>query len=305
MFDYRKIIRSRMVRMRILSLFSFVPDKFFLKLQYFLQTGKRLNLKSPKKFNEYIQIYKLKYHNPEMHKCVDKYEVRNYIKERGLEELLIPLYSVYDNADDVKLNSFPNKFVIKTSDGAGGNEVLICRDKNKIDEKDLKIKLRDWMKFPRPKKHIAREWAYQSNYPRKIIVEELIENPEGDKEIEDYKFFCFNSVFKCLWIDKGRFTDHKRGFWDENLNFLPDVTCGYTNLGCVEELPENINQMIRIAEKLAKGFPFARIDLYNVKGKIYFSEITFYPNSGYFPYKPESFELELGHFMKDALGEIS
>lgn len=304
MFDYRKITGTRDLRKRILSSLSWVPDKLMLRIQYFLQTGEKLHLKHPKKFNEFIQCYKLNYHDPEMFRCVDKLEVRNVVKEKGLEDTLVPLYKVYDKAEDIKPEELPEKFVIKASDGGGGNEVLICREKTEEKISEILSKSKEWMHFKRPKKHIGREWAYQNDLPRKIIVEKLLENPDGSKDIDDFKFFCYDGKFRVLEWHKDRSTAHSAAHYDENLHYLPDFYT-YAVMHKDHPLPDNIKEMVEIAEKLSEGFPFVRVDLYNVAGKIYFGELTFYPASGYFVFRPNDVNTWLGSFFNYPFKQIS
>lgn len=301
MKDYRKFIKSRNLRMAILSGMEWIPDSWMVRLQYFLQTGKKLHLKKPVLFNEKMQAYKLFYRDEEMLRCTDKVEVRQYVKEKGLEEILVPLYAIGNNLEEIDFENLPKKFVIKTSDGGGGNEVLICKDKATLDKKEFESTVARWLSAPKPKKHIAREWAYQNRYPRRLIVEQLLENLEDpEKDIEDYKFFCFNGKVRIMQLHKDRHANHKAGFWDENLEFIRDVNILYPTFDNdnVPELPENIWEMVEISEKLSKGFPYVRVDLYNIDGKIFFSELTFYPASGYIPFNPESFNKRLGTYFQ-------
>ena len=129
MIDYRKFLGSRNFRIALLSAFNWVPDEYIVRLQYLLQTGKRLKIKNPRRFNEKMQCYKLYYRNPEMLRCTDKPAVRQYVKERGLEDILVPLLGVFEDSKSIDFESLPSKFVAKTTDGGGGNEVLICKDK--------------------------------------------------------------------------------------------------------------------------------------------------------------------------------
>lgn len=295
MIDYKKIFKSRRVRMMILSTLSWVPDPLILRLQYYLQTGEKLHLRKPVKFNEFLQAYKLYYRNPLMQRCVDKNEVREYIKEKGLEEALVPKIGIYDSADEIDFDSLPEKFVIKTTDGGGSNEVIVCRDKSWEDFIKIREKVNGWMKSPKPKKHIAREWAYENSYPRRIIIENLLEDEIQKNDIDDFKFFCFNGKFKILEWHKDRSSNHSAAHYDENLKYLPDFYT-YENMHADHPLPSNIEEMVSVAEKLASDFPFVRVDLYNVGGKIYFGELTFYPASGYFVYRPEKINTWLGSF---------
>lgn len=297
MIDYRKILGTRKFRMAFLNLLSWMPDKLMLRIQYFMQTGEKLHLKNPEKFNEYLQIYKLDYKNPTMHKCVDKYQVREFIKEKGLGDLLVPLIGIYDSVEKIDFNALPEKFVIKTTDGGGSVEVKVVRSKKEEDIDKLKKELQGWMKFPKPKKHIAREWAYENGYPRQLIIEELLENKDGNPDIDDFKFFCFGGKYRVLEWHKDRNTNHSAAHYDENLNYLPEFYT-YKVMHKDHPLPDNIKEMVSVAETLSKDFPFVRVDLYNVNGKIYFGEMTFYPASGYFVYRPEEINTWLGSFFK-------
>ena len=138
MNEYKKYIKSPKLRNRILNLLWFVPDSVMLKLQYRIKLKRKLNLKNPKRYTEKIQWYKIHYRNPLMHKCVDKYLVRKYVKEKGLEDILVKLYGRYDSIYDVDFNKLPQSFVIKTTHGGGGLNVIVCKDKKQLDDKAKK-----------------------------------------------------------------------------------------------------------------------------------------------------------------------
>ena len=126
-----------------------------------------------------------------MPQCTDKYEVRKYIIRKGFDYLLIPLFGIYESPNDIDFDTLPKKFIAKTTDGSGGNQVFICRDKSLISKDNFLLKLQEWMKSPKPRKHFGREWAYENGYPRRIIIEELL--TDGDKkDIQEYKFWCFH-----------------------------------------------------------------------------------------------------------------
>ena len=298
MIDYRKIIASRNLRMRILGLFSWVPDKWMLRIQYFLQTGSILHLKNPKTFQEKLQVYKISYHDPIMLQCTDKEKVREFVRKKDLSQILVPVIGVYEDVEKIDFDALPEKFVIKTSDGGGCNEVYICRNKNQENIEEIKKKLRGWISAPKSKKHIAREWAYDNEFPRKLIIENLLEEP-GKNDIDDYKFYCFQGKFRFMQWHKDRHGDHRAGHCDENGKFLPEIHVdSYPTFDKAMPLPSNFKEMITIAEKLAENFPFVRVDLYSVNEQIYFSELTFYPASGFFNYKPEGTDEWLGTFFE-------
>lgn len=297
--DYKKIVGNQDKRLRILSVLSWVPDAIMLRIQYRIKFGFWPDFKHPKRYTEKLQLYKMKYRNPVMGQCVDKYEVRAYVEGKGLGNILNHCYGIYDNANDIDIDSLPKSFVAKTTDGGGGLNVIIVRDKNNIDIEQFRKDLNHW-KGNLFKMDPGREWAYTQMKSSRIIVEELLEDDTtGDGSIDDYKLMCFNGKFRCLWVDKGRYSDHHRGFWDENLNFLNGVYSDHDTFDTPPVLPENMKEMVSIAEKLSEDFPYARVDLYNIKGKIYFGEITFYPWSGYVKFTPDEFDYTLGSFFTE------
>ena len=294
--DYKKLLRSQKVRFLILKFLSFVPDSVMLKLQYRIKMGFGLNLKDPKRFTEKLQWYKIHYRNPLMGKCVDKYEVRKYIESRGLENTLNKLYCVCSDPEEIDFSALPERFVIKTTDGGGGENIFICRDKSALDVEALKLKLRTW----KDKKNVnpGREWAYTLIEESRYIVEEYLENEENPEAgISDYKFFCFNGKPYCIAYDVDRYIGHKRNFYDTQWNNLHVTTDCDTFDDGLTLRPEGLEDMLEVAEILSKDFPFVRVDLYFIKGKVYFGELTFYPWSGYVKFKPEDFDYKLGNLM--------
>ena len=284
------------IKYTLAKVLAFVPDKIMLRIHYAVKLHRGISFKHPKRFTEYVQCYKVFYHNPNMLRCTDKFRVREYVKEKtGDERYLNILYAIYDKAEDIDFRQLPDKFVIKTTDGGNGDNVLICTDKNAIDTSDVVKTVKGWknMRYD----IISREWAYKGALKSQIIVEQLLEDDSNaDGSIDDYKFLCYDGKFRYLWVDKNRYSCHRRGFWNENLEFLYGVRSDIPTFDEPPALPDNTDEMIRLAEKLSEGFPFARIDLYNIHGKIYFGEITFYPWSGYVRYYPDSFDYELGKY---------
>ncbi len=266
-----------------------------LPLQYWIKLRRWPNLKTPQRYTEKLQVYKMKYRNPDMSKCVDKYDVRGYVASKGLSAILNKCYGVYERVEDIKLSALPQCFVAKTTGGGGGENVMIVRDKSSLNEASFYAELNNWIGTIAAS--YGREWAYDGIKKNRIIVERLLED-EGNKDgsIDDYKFMCFDGKFKCLWIDKNRYSDHHRGFWDENLTFMDDVYSDHGTFANPPALPNNIKEMVKAAEILSEGFPYARVDLYNIKGEILFGEITFYPWSGYVQFTPDSFDFKLGSF---------
>lgn len=288
--DYKKIFRSRAVRFAILNCLRFVPDKTMLKIQYKIKTGRALNLKNPSRYTEKLQWYKLNYKNPLMRQCVDKYAVREYVKGKGLSDILVGLYGKYSSANDIEWDKLPDSFVLKTTNGGGGLNVVICHDKNALDKEDVQKKLACRKIKTRTG---GREWAYYGLEPG-VVAEELLinaENPEAG--VNDYKIFCYNGKAKYVIVDVDRYIGHKRNFYDRAWNRLPlQSDCPAADREV--EKPQNFDRMMEIAEKLSEGFPYVRVDLYNVAGKIYFGELTFYPWSGYVNFDPDEYDFVFG-----------
>lgn len=290
--NYKKIIKNQKMRFAILNMFKWVPDRTMVKLQYKMKLGRKLNLKNPQRFTEKLQWYKLYYRNPIMHKCVDKYEVREYVKSKGLGKILNEIYGLYDSVEELDFEKLPNKFVVKTTAGGGGQNIIVVDDKSKMDISQTTKKLKEWISIKNDKS-FGREWAYEGIINR-IIVEKLLEgNDEGLSGINDFKFFCYDGKVEYIVFDGDRYIKHKRSFYDKNWNYI-NIQSDCDKMEDVIKKPQKLEEMKRIAEKLSKGFPFVRVDLYCIKGKIYFGEMTFYPWTGYVQYTPDKFDYELG-----------
>ncbi len=296
---------KRRILYTLAHLMAFLPDTWTLRIQYLIRTGHILHLDKPKRFTEKLQHYKAYYRNPVMKQCVDKYAVRDYVaKALGTDKYLNTLYQLCERAEDIDFDALPNQFVIKTTDGGSGDNVLVCRDKRSLDIPSVVKTVSQWQSKNYPV--ISREWAYGSSSGSRIIVEKYLEESRNqDRSIDDYKFLCYDGQFRYLWIDKNRYSNHRRGFWSKELHFLDGYRSDCPTFETdPKQLPDNIGEMIKLAEQLAKGFPFVRVDLYNIDGQIIFGELTFYPWSGYVNYTPDRFDFELGEaFDVDSYGQ--
>ncbi|MGK0724368.1 ATP-grasp fold amidoligase family protein [Aerococcus urinaeequi] len=288
--DYKKIIKNPNVRYKILDFLSFIPDEVMLKAQYKIKLNRKLNLEEPKRFTEKLQWYKLNYRDPIMSDCVDKYKVRNYVKGKGLEHTLTKLYQVVDNVNDINYGNLPNEFVVKSTNGGGGLNVMICRDKVTFNIENYRPQFETWLASKR-ETNFGREWVYDNLEP-KIIIEELLKE-NNNQEINDYKFLCFNGSPKYVICDIDRYTNHRRNIYDVNWNFL-DISTDVDTAGNIIDKPETFKEMIKVAKKLSEDFPFVRVDLYSVNEKVYFGELTFFPWSGYVQFSPDEFDFQLG-----------
>lgn len=302
--DYKKIIKSRDIRLKILSLLNWIPDKEMIKLQYRLKTGRHLNLNHPIRYTEKLQWYKIYYKDPIMAQCADKYTVREYIESKGMGNILNEVYGIYDSVDGIDFEKLPNQFVIKSTNGAGGNNVLICKDKSQFNIANAHIKMKMWTVIRR--NGSGREWVYYKIKPR-IIIERFI-NTEND-DLTDYKFFCFNGKSHYMYVINGRKLGEeiKLGIFDMNFNQLPYFRGDENRMLKAPKIPENFDEMVKIAEELSEDFPHVRVDLYNVNGKIIFGELTFFDGSGYQSYEADEFDFMLGEKFKlpELKGEIN
>lgn len=255
-----------------------IPDKLFLKLKYRHNIGIKLNLNNPKTFNEKLQWLKLYDRKPEYTTMVDKYRVRDYIAEKIGKEYLIPLLGVWENPDEIDFDSLPNQFVLKCNHDSGG--LSICRDKKTFDVNIAKKKLKKSLKTNYY--YSGREWPYK-NVPRKIIAEKYMVDDLNSNEFTDYKFFCFNGYVDCVMVCLDRNSgDPKFYFFDKDWKLKRLNKRGKeAPKDFTIPKPECIDDMFDIASRLSEGFPFVRVDLYQSYGKIYFGEMTFYPDSGF------------------------
>lgn len=296
--DYTKF-GSREMRLAILKFLRFVPDNLMIRLQYKIATGNWLNLKEPKRYTEKLQWYKLFYRNPLMVQCADKFDVREYVTRCGLGDILTKCYGVFDSPEEIDFSSLPEKFVAKDTLGGGGTSVLIVRDKCKADLSEIKNQMRRWVNEPQGVKTGGREWPYYSGKKHRIVIEEYIET-EAIQGLTDYKFFCFDGRFEYMYLicDRELGQQVKLGIFDKTWNKLEAYRTDEKPLKGEFWLPEQINEMVEIAEKLSKEFPHARVDLYNENGKILFGEITFFDGSGYMKFEPDEFDFVMGEKFK-------
>lgn len=279
--------------LRILHLSYFLSDINYLKMDYQVLMHKKLNLKNPKTFNEKLQWLKLYNRKPEYSKMVDKFEVKNYVASIIGEEHIIHTIGVYNSFDEIDFENLPNKFVIKCTHDSGG--VIICKDKSKLDIETTKKQINKALKTNYYK--LGREWPYKNVKPR-IIIEKFIQDSEEDK-LKDYKLFCFNGKVKMILVCSNRIGNHKNtNFYDISWNLLPFSRANHINNPNVINKPNNLEEMIKVAEKLSKNIPFVRVDLYDVNNKVYFGELTFYPSSGFEGFNPEEWDIKLGDMLE-------
>ena len=286
--DSKKIINYLLLK------FGFVlPDKLYLGLLLKTRCGYWPNWSAPKTYNEKLQWLKLYNRRPEYSKMVDKFAVKEYVASLIDKKYIIPTLGVWDKPEEIDWDSLPSSFVLKTTHGGGNTGVVICRNKESLDKQEAITKLRSSLKQDLYK--TVREWPYK-NVPRRIIAEQFIEGENGD--LPDYKFFCFDGVVKALFVGSERGSgDVKFDYYDDDFNHL-DLVQVHPMSGKKQAKPENFEEMKTIASKLSKGIPHVRVDLYNVKGSIYFGELTFFHHGGCTPFHPQTWDDTFGSWIK-------
>lgn len=271
-----------------------IPDRQYLKIKYRASIGKKLNLKDPKTYNAKLQWLKIYDRNPEYTKLVDKYEVKSYVAEKIGDEYIIPTLGVWDSVEDIDFDMLPNRFVLKCTHDSGG--LVICKDKTSLDIAEAKRKLSKSLKSEFY--YVGREWPYKNVKPR-ILAEAYMEDT-GSGELRDFKFYCFDGEAKAVLIATDRQKEGEKAkydFYDMSFEHL-DVRRGCQNSMKALDKPETFENMKLIAQTLSKGFPHVRIDLYEVDGKNYFGEMTFYPGNGMVPFVPEKWDYTFGSWLK-------
>lgn len=274
---------------------TWMSDDLAAKLIYRGWMNTHLNLEKPETFNEKLQWLKIYDRNPLYTKLVDKYQVRDYIKQWLGDEYLIPLLGIWETPEEIDFQLLPDAFVLKCTHDSGS--AIVCRNKSELNIsvacKNLKKRI--------SKSHYwaGLEWPYKNVRPR-IIAEDLLSDG-NEKGLTDYKFFCFNGIPKFLYISSG-LENHETAYisyYDFQGNKMPFRRSDYCGFPTMPEMPSKLNEMIQIAEKCAKkiGVAFVRVDLYQINERIYFSEFTFTPGGGYTPFVPNEYDKKIGEML--------
>jgi hypothetical protein len=270
-------------------------EELHLKILFYLHMGRKLDLKNPKTLNEKMQWLKLYDHRPEYKYMVDKITAKDYATKMLGSQYVVPLLGVWDKPEDIDFNSLPDKFVLKTNHSGGNTGVIVCKDKSKLNKQDAINKLNKSLKSDISVS--LREWVYDG-MKKQVFAEELLESSTGD--IDDYKFYCFDGYADAVLVCVDRqIGEPKFYFFDENWQLKR-----YNKRGkeapkdFTLPKPSNIEKMFEIARLLSKGIPHLRVDLYNVDGKIYFGETTFFTASGFDTNRLPEADLYFGDLVK-------
>ena len=277
---------------RFPKLYAVMSDKLYLKLKFRVKMKKSLHLKNPQTFNEKLQWLKLHDRKPIYTTMVDKYEVKKYVAEKIGEEYIISTLGVWDNFDDIDFDKLPDQFVLKCTHDSGG--LVICKDKRKLDIATAKKKMEKALRTSFYSEF--REWPYKDVKPR-IIAEQYMADESGG--LIDYKFFCFDGVPRIMFIATDRENPNeetKFDFFDMDFNHL-DIRNGHPNAKLPPRKPKRFELMKQLASKLSNGIPHVRVDMYEVNGKVYFGELTFYHWGGVVKFEPDSWDKILGDWL--------
>ncbi len=270
----------------------YMSDVFYRALGYFP------DLENPKTFNEKINWLKYNYFNPLENICADKYTAKGYFAQKAGEEYVIPLLGVWDNVNDIDFSKLPEKVVFKNTISGGTSGVKIIDNLSKLNKDELKYSLNKLLFNTNNDTYCSCIVPERRLIKERIIAEKYIEEMDG--HLFDYKFFCFNGKMEFLYVglDAMGELDNKLVFLDRNWNIL-DLKHGAHPILNKEEIkkPENFEKMIEISETFAQDFPFVRVDLYNINGKIYCGELTFNPTGGCMNFHSKEIDLKIGQML--------
>ena len=268
-----------------------LPHVFAHSLIYYYCHGRKWNSKFPELYDEKIHWHIVNTYNQDYAKYADKYLVRKFVEDCGLTDYLIPLYGVYNRAEDIDFQNLPEEFVLMTNHGSGSDYYEICRDKSKLDIKATRDKMNTALSL-NYSSNVSCEYHYQYIKPV-IMCEKLLKNDNQDM-VDDFKVVCSYGKCHAILVCKDR--DRGRAYYSPNWEHLDYCHAKYE---CQEKIkkPELLDEMLSAAAILSASFPLARIDFYIASGKLYFGEITLTPSGGNHKYLNEMGQYELGKFV--------
>ena len=285
-----------MFRNILLNLCRCIPDKMYLSILYCWHIKQRMNWNCPQGFNAKLQWLKVHDRQVQYSQLVDKISVKEYVKTQLGDEYVIPTLGVYNRFDDIDLEKLPIQFVLKCNHDGGGNSVILCKDRNKLNIRETRKIINKCL--ARNAYWYGREFCYKNIRPQ-ILIEEYLED-SGGASLNDYKFMVFGGKVKCSFVCSNREIGKKVNvtFFDLNWNKLPFERSHPMDMNNIPK-PTNYDKMIELSEKLASSIQveFVRIDFYEVNGRIYFGEITFYPGSGFEAFQPVEWDKVLGSWI--------
>lgn len=282
------------VRESLLTASHLLPDGVYLRLRYLQRMHRVLHLRHPRRFTEKLQWLKLHDHDLLYPTLVDKRAVKEYVTERIGAQYVLPTLGVWDRFEDIDFDALPERFVLKCTHDSGG--AVLCPGRAAFDRDAAERKLRRHMN--RNYYWHGREWPYRAVQPR-ILAEPYLSGPDGAEPV-DYKLWCFHGKPELTLVCSGRFSPQglREDFYDMAWNRLPLARPNHPNSEQSLPPPRHYGLMQRLAAELAGAFPFVRVDFYEVDGRVYFGEFTFYPASGLTGFVPEAGDDRLGQLLR-------
>lgn len=249
------------------------------RIEYRVAYGKTCDFANPKTLSEKMLWLSLNTYrgNPLILKLCDKYLVREYVEEKIGHEYLNELYAVYEATDKIDFDQLPNSFALKVSQGCTTN--IFCKDKKSYDRASFERTLASWGKNQKLyDKMMADIGGISLRELKKYYICEKYLEEEGQSSPTDYKIYCFQGVPRAILVIKDRFGNKTGAFMTPEWKFLHTLSGEYAMPKEEYPRPVSLGKMIDAAKKLSEGFPFVRVDMYDIGGKALFGEMTFFPN---------------------------
>jgi hypothetical protein len=266
-------------------------DETLSKVYFRLVMKERLHLDAPQTFNEKLQWLKLYYYprQPLAVQCADKYAVRDYVAQKGLKELLVPLLGCWESPAFIPWETLPEQFVLKCNHGCAYN--IVCRDKAAFDRRAAAKQLGRWQKEDFGAFNI--EPHYSQIISRKILCEQYL----GEKLV-DFKFFCFHGVPQYAYVSRDLLHDRSAqiGFYTLDGQKMPLRRGDYEDISDFV-WPECYDEMLVAARVLCRDFPFVRVDFFLAGHRYYFAELTFTPGACMMPFEPKEYDQAWGRLL--------
>ena len=286
-----KVLQKRIYVLLFSKKVNLIGDEKYTKQMYRIIFGRKLDVEHPKTYNEHLSVNKLKLDASLYAPFADKYAVREYVEKTIGRQYLNEVLGVYHSFDEINFDQLPDAFALKCTHGSSFN--LIVPDKEKLDKRKAKVKFDKWMKtnyyYP------MREKQYRDIVPR-IMCDAYLAT-EDNSPLNEVKLYCIGGKVRFIMDNYEKDGIRYSNVYDRSWNRL-NVTYGFPGNDKIEK-PATSSELVVIAEKLAGEFPFVRVDLYNVEGKILFSELTFCPAGGMTPMNPDTFDYEMGKYFEE------